>query len=59
MINNEIPDEKTSSRLTRGVKKEVGSMLGIFGGNSTKKYLRSKKHPLFKIKSTRRRKTKY
>lgn len=59
MINKEIPDEKTSSRVTRGVKKEVGSMLGIFGGNSTKKYLRSKKHPLFKIKSTRRRKIKY
>jgi len=59
MINNEMPDEKTSSRIKRGFKKEVGSMLGIFGGNSTKKYLRSKKHPLFKIKSTRKRKTKY
>lgn len=49
MINNEIPDEKTSSQVKGG----------IFGGNSTKKYLRSKKHPLFKIKSTRRRKIKY
>jgi len=49
MINNETPDEKTSSRVKGG----------IFGGNSTKKYLRSKKHPLFKIKSTRRRKIIY
>jgi hypothetical protein len=57
---NYIINHMKNKNQTTASNKEGGSskVSRIYGGNSTKKYLRSKKHPLFKIKSTRRRKIK-